>query len=326
MVFDCSKPLLHARQNNLDQVRDYDHISAEQCFDYMQNYVFAHLDVIPELKADDSKNERRKREKSFHARRQRETGNVEPPSGNHASGKKLTYESYDIWLRLFAKVVQNMSLEKNGFQDLCDPLLSRNTMIYQIVTNVVVGFFVPFSIIVVTNLYIAYHIWMPAQRRLKNRRAALIRATRTPTSCDHSAQNQYSRTGPRVCNGSGFEASTDRDQTKRNNEVKVHENIELQNLNGSETELRDEATLQKSHLTPYPFVRDEDCKWQRERTPSFLRMLQKRFRVSTYSAESFPTDLTTLVTSCSPGIGQSKHAFLYGDETVSAGIKTPFAY
>ena len=310
VVLSCYQPLYNAEINYLNEVRDFNDVSVEECFYFMQEYIFEHIDSMPELFPDVTGKRPGQHENGTQPLTKRDLN----ASKTIDYGITLEREHYEITFKLFAKAVHILSQKDTDIDGLCDPRLSKSAKVYQIITNLVVGFFLPFVIIVVMNVYIAYHIWLPAQKRLENRKKDLRGTIQFPPKINQFS-SRYSGMEEGKCNGPGFATSVQYEPIQPKNEEK--ENIELQCINPSESKkLIETSPIVKKCLSPHSFGQEEACERHRERTPSFLRMLQKTFRNSTNSAESFPTDLTSLVMTSSPGISQSKQAFFFGEETV----------
>ena len=326
-MLSCYKPLYYAEENELQEVRDYDNISVEDCFNFMQKFVFENLDNLEELfqTVPSSNNEAYGQENDRSVKRdvQGYTGAVktdanETDSSDWGSGISLDTEYYDVTFHLFAQAVQVLAQkENNNLDEVCDPKLSKNAKIYQIVTNIVVGFLLPFAVIFATNLYIAYHIWKPAQRRLENSREMKHSIHRYSPKRSNQ-EHMYSK-----AQKTGSSKSVRSPVTKRISKPTVNEEnefIELQSMKTEECEqlIKTAGVGRKSLPALGKFQHYSSCELYRNRSSSFSRTLQHSFRNSTNSAESFPTDLTSLVTCSSPGLQQSKQAFSFGDDVVSA--------
>ena len=227
--------------------------------------------------------------------------------GIHLQLPRNTYEViFNTSLKLMLELFNNSDYD--NIDQICDPYLTKDAKIYQITTNLVIGFFLPCVIIVYTNLFIAYHIWKPAKQRL-------IHSSKI--TCSAKCLSSQSKNGSQVDRESYYSRRCGPIELKQ---LKMEKNKESDDFEAQST-MRNEETerLLQGLRQKWSYQHEDSCLGHRIRSTSFNGKLHQ-YRISSSSVESFPTDLTTMATCSSPGSIQSMPPFSFADDIVSALI------
>ena len=335
----CKKPLLYALAHNSPFVTNYDDISAEGCFNFL---VYHYKRYKDEKNSDEDARTLQENEKylkqqvktskyvsavdgsrteieydSARDRTRTEIGNDAGEEGSGTEAGKNTVENI-IWLDQYLLMfTENINISKAfksfGELNFCDPLLTNNAKIYQIITNLALGFFIPFTIIIAANCYIAHHIGRQARRRLRKNTKSKdgIRHCKTTNNSKRlkSRNRRYD-----LCVGKCWKSSKRRWEGTNDalpREAKKFSSPENENL--VQTAASKIGSGRGTTQCPHAASFEQD----RLRTSSFKGFIHRNCRVSFSSAESLPTELTSFATNCSAGLSQSVPTFSRMDDGVS---------
>lgn len=311
----CKKPLENAWENNYDFVYDVNNISVAGCFDiliyYSKKYETKNLTTSKRMQEDEKFLKKQlvineydlledqigsTTEKKIDY--QNETGNG-TESDYDWSGIPL-----DAYFAVFAKNVATIqNHEKSSAINYCDPLLTEKAQIYQIVTNLALGFFIPFTIVIITNCYIAYHIGKQARRRLRRNKTRI-------DSANYCQAQKSKRKFFTITRWKKF----------KNNKMKNNVSYaKAKNFTDTENENLVYSTLSKTtvprELKQCPHT--TSFEQSRLRTSSFKGFIHRNCRISFSSAESLPTEQTSFANNWGTGLSQSVPTFSNMDDMVS---------
>nr|NP_001072020.1 putative C3a receptor [Ciona intestinalis]CAI84650.1 putative C3a receptor [Ciona intestinalis] len=175
MYMKCYEPLKHASDNNLTYVMDYDGISAVDCYDIMQEDYLSLIDEIDTGMMDPM----------YEEYQELYTDDIYGDTGNITmlpelmqfvyqvtlpNGDNMTVVDHQIYFSLFHGIISHIhnKSKKEPLGGICDPRLNKDAKIYNIIVNLIIGFFIPFLAILISYVSIAHMIRVRALDRMEN--------------------------------------------------------------------------------------------------------------------------------------------------------------
>nr|CAB3234986.1 putative C3a receptor [Phallusia mammillata] len=360
----CFKPLEYAIEHNHSFVMDHGDISVEQCVDVLTNDSINHLED-PELGFTDdadlfSENGMPQNftldgsvdvdelfgfgdyEEAYTDYPVRIMEDIEYPPGSNI---QVQVAERSLYHQLLNFALSAFPVE-HDLKAMCDPALSEEARIYQIIVHLVIGFFIPFTAIVVSYVSIAYMIGKRARERLEpevgedghvgRRMSDFLKQFVTGGG---SFRTDGDRTPPYNCGSSPLLRRSLRQKRKKLDEST---NLAASDLNSEAKFVPDEqASPSRAYLAtntnqsastvktrmdgesgviaasePYTPVQPSETKPPTLRAAAKVVNMRRTSGGSASSAESFQTDQTSIHTSPSPGVRLSAPTFMNQDKTL----------
>ncbi|XP_076800102.1 uncharacterized protein LOC143445111 [Clavelina lepadiformis] len=335
-MLKCAEPLEHAIYHNQTYVSDYNKVSVKDCINMIMDYSYSYYASLGQYPTNvdsyedgiDYEPEEEEQVDGIVYYLSADDENQTTPAV-----KRETYgELFKIVLELITAKTKD-----NDLNGVCDPGLSRAAKIYYLVVNLSIGFFLPFLAIVISYLAIAYMIGKRARQRLESdntddtieeapigrRMSDFIRHFTPGKSTRFKAANeQYSRDSPNL--PPRLRKAKSRHRTMEGCSCDVIHDNNNSGENGIEAKKKFPTTLitvqqaspeHRGQGSPGPHSLRAGARERRPRLSSFSTVEMRRTSGgSASSAESFPTEQTSLQTS--PGVRLSAPNFLSPDKTL----------
>ena len=326
-LLKCRKPLEQAESENSSDVKDCCGVTIDECFDlfldygnkefnsidYENNDSYMYSDIF-----DEAHNSDNYENIDYFSSDHSLTSSSSPASEEDLPQEKdllpHNVESYGtLYYFTFQKFRLNLKRDHKSV-NTCHPMLSSQATAYQIIANLVIGFFIPFLAIMVSNLAIA---WVIRGRALSRLESDNVEEESLMGRRMSDFLRQFSH-GLSRSEGESYRKSSPDGQ--RNNKSHRAENIYIRSLNENANGLNQEKT-QKTASTAITFhpaspsTSPETNSSVKAREPRVrLSSLSAQFRRTSggsgSSAESFLTEMTSLHTSSSPGVRLSAPLFV----------------
>ena len=315
-IYECHKPLLQAKAENSSFVRDCCGVTIEGCIDlfisYEDRFNYDITDSILDSNdtdlglielGDDSSDQ------GYEYLDYEYPSHSEPFIDDYALSHNAS--NYEL---LYLITLDKIKIEVNtGDVDTCDPMLQRDGQIYQVLANLIIGFFIPFLAIMVSNLLIACIIRGRAMSRLEsdNVEEESLAGRRMSDFLRQFSHHGFSRS-----EGESYKKGSlvSNDKSHKPNHVCSRSFNQNANGVGAESQFKTKSTAIKFHpASPsrspeaMPIVKTRE---PRVRLSSLSTQFRRTSGGSGSSAESFLTDMTSLHTSSSPGIRLSAPLFV----------------
>lgn len=324
-MFDCQKPLLHAEKERRTYVTDCCGVDVHDCVDFFLDYLSENNDtskqILDEVSSESypenvfnpalpsqyteselniSESELKILESEF---------NYLSEDDNSYYDEHDLIENYKFLLVLLVEVLK-IEVKNNDFVNMCDPRLSKEAKLYQVIVNLVIGFFIPYLAIVASNLFIAFVLRIRAKVRLVN----------DTTDEDKMSRKRMSNFFRQFSHGL---SRSDAESYRKSSPVirrvlkigKAEKLIKPRspNLDQGYVLLESESKqAPKAATVTVPFAcsqAETSAMKSRDAKLRLTTQLRRTSGGSGSSAESFLTDMTSLHTSPSPGVRLSAPSF-----------------
>ena len=316
-IYECHKPLLLAEERNDTAVTDCCGVKIRDCIDLFLRYGDQYNDELDDVLQEVNDTELMELEKQF--------SDADYYSYDFSSNEPY-YDDYALTHNVKNyKVLYLITLDKInigvsiGDVDTCDPMLLPDGKIYQIIANLIIGFFIPFLAIVISNLLIACVIRGRALSRLENdqveeeslvgrRMSDFFRQFSHGVS--RSEADSYRKGSPIA---------------RRSAKYQKVERVQFHSYHDRSNGVDQNNRFSKSPTTAITFhpaspTRSPEHKpivktrEPRVRLSSLSTQCRRTSGGSGSSAESFLTDMTSLQTNSSPGVRLSAPLFVQSQD------------
>ena len=306
---------MQAEEENSTFMKDCCGVHFRECINFFYEYTSEHIETLNSLYEDSHNNTDKENLSDWESDFLKSESEDFYPTSYYDSQEEADSELVENYRVLWVatSTFARHEIETVDLDDVCDPHLSYQAKVYQIIVNLILGFFIPYLTIVICNLFIAFVLRVRAKVRMENdppdeeklpRRRMSEFFRQFSHGLSRSNGEDYMKGSPLTRRGfkSGQSERFGKSPSpKLNTGYMLLESDSKKHTAPAPAKAR---STNSAHFAKNSLLKRQDAKLR------LSTQLRRTSRGSGSSAESFLTDVTSLHTSPSPNVRLSPPSFV----------------